>query len=111
VAKHFPELALPTDKQARNRLYKQVAPVLLQAPDFRARPEHFRAKIALAIDLVEEAIGRKVPFGVVVFDAWYLSEELVQVLARRRKAWISLLKPTAGWRRPAFTCTTPMAGR
>ena len=42
--------------------------------------------------MVEEAIRRKVPFGVVVFDAWYLAEELVQVLARRRKDWISLLK-------------------
>jgi Transposase DDE domain len=33
-----------------------------------------------------------VPFGVVVFDAWYLAEDLVQILARRRKDWISLLK-------------------
>ena len=92
VAKHFPELKIPPDKKARNRLHKQVDPVLLQDPEFRARHEQFRTKIALAIDLVEEAIGRKVPFGVVVFDAWYLAEDLVQVLARRRKAWISLLK-------------------
>jgi hypothetical protein len=41
---------------------------------------------------VEEAIGSKVSFGVVVFDAWYLAEDLIQVLARRRKDWISLLK-------------------
>ena len=92
VAKHFPELKIPPDKKTRNRLHKQVDPVLLQDPEFRARHEQFRTKIALAIDLVEEAIGRKVPFGVVVFDAWYLAEDLVQVLARRRKAWISLLK-------------------
>ena len=32
------------------------------------------------------------PFGVVVFDAWYLAEDVVHVLARRRKDWISLLK-------------------
>jgi hypothetical protein len=92
VAKHFPDLKIPTDKKARNRLHKQVDPVLLQDPDFRARHEQFRTKIALAIDLVEAAIRRKVPFGVVVFDAWYLAEDLVQVLARRRKDWISLLK-------------------
>jgi DDE superfamily endonuclease len=92
VAKHVPELKSPPDKKARNRLHKQVDPVLLQDPEFRARHEQFRTKIALAIDLVEEAIGRKVPFGVVVFDAWYLAEDVVQVLARRRKAWISLLK-------------------
>ena len=92
VAKHFPEMKIPTDKKARNRLHKQVDPVLLQDPEFRARHEQFRTKIALAIELVEEAIRHKVPFGVVVFDAWYLAEELVQVLARRRKDWISLLK-------------------
>ena len=92
VAKQFPELKIPTDKKARNRLHKQVDPVLLQAPEFRAQHEQFRTKIMLAIDLVEEAIRHKVPFGVVVFDAWYLAEDLVQVLARRRKDWISLLK-------------------
>jgi hypothetical protein len=92
VAKHFPELKIPTERKARNRLHKQVDPVLLQDPEFGARHEQFRTKIALAIELVEEAIGHKVPFGVVVFDAWYLAEDLIQVLARRRKDWISLLK-------------------
>ena len=92
VAKQFPELRIPTDKKARNRLHKQVDPVLLQDPEFRARHAQFRTKIALAIELREEAIRHKVPFGVVVFDAWSLAEELVQVLARRRKDWISVLK-------------------
>jgi DDE superfamily endonuclease len=92
VAKHVPDLKIPTEKKARNRLHKQVAPVLLQDPEFRARHEQFRTKIALAIDLVEAAIRHKVPFGVVVFDAGYVAEDLVRVLARRRKDWISLLK-------------------
>jgi hypothetical protein len=92
VTKHFPDLKIPTEKKARNRLHKQVDPVLLQDPTFRARHEQFRTKIALAIELVKEAIRHKVPFGVVVFDAWYLAEELVRGLARRRKDWISLLK-------------------
>jgi hypothetical protein len=92
VTKHVPDLKIPTEKKARNRLHKQVDPVLLQDPEFRARHEQFRTKIALAIDLVEEAIGRKVPFSVVVFDTWYLAEDVVQLLARRRKDWISLLK-------------------
>jgi DDE superfamily endonuclease len=92
VAKHFPDLTIPRDTKGRNRLHKQVDAVLLQDPEFRARHEQFRTKIALAIDLVEEAIRQKVPFGVVVFDAWYLAEDVVRVLARRRKDWISLLK-------------------
>ena len=92
VTKHFPDVKIPTDKKARSRLHKQVAPVLLQDPAFRSRHEQFRTKIALAIDLVEGAIRHKVPFGVVVFDAWYLAEDFVRVLARRRKDWISILK-------------------
>jgi hypothetical protein len=92
VAKHFPTLQIPTNTKARNRLHKQVDPVLLEDPEFRARHEQFRTKIALAVELVEEAIRCKVPFGVVVFDAWYLAEDLVRVLARRRKDWISVLK-------------------
>jgi hypothetical protein len=92
VTKHVPDLKIPTEKKARNRLHKQVDPVLLQDPTFRARHEQFRTKIALAIELVDEVIRHKVPFGVVVFDAWYLAAELVRGLARRRKDWISLLK-------------------
>ena len=92
VAKHVPDVKIPREKKARNRLHKQVDPVLLDDPEFRARHEQFQTKIGLAMELVEEAIRCKVPFGVVVFDAWYLAEELVQVLARRRKDWISMLK-------------------
>ena len=92
VAKQVPDLLIPREKKARNRLHKQVDQVWLEDPEFRARHEQFRTKIALAIDLVEEAIRSKVPFGVVVFDAWYLAEDLVRVLVRRRKDWISLLK-------------------
>jgi hypothetical protein len=92
VAKHCPELKIPTDRKGRNRLHTQVDPVLLQDPECRARHEQCRTTIALAIELVEEAIRHKVPFGIVVFDAWYLAEDLMQVLARRRKDWISVLK-------------------
>jgi DDE superfamily endonuclease len=102
VAKHFPALQIPTEKKARNRLHQQVDPVLLQDPEFRARHEQFRTKIALAIELVEEAIRCKVPFGVVVFDAWYLAEDLVRVLARRRKDWISLLNKNRGLETASF---------
>jgi hypothetical protein len=91
VAKHVPDLMIPTEKKARNRLHQPVDPVWLQDPECRARHEQFRTTIALAIDLVVAAIRHKVSLGVVVFDAWYLVEDLVRVLARRRKAWISLL--------------------
>src|SRR6266540_7527824 len=84
VTKYFPDGKIPTATKARNRLHKEVDPVLLQDPEFRARHAEFRTKIALAIELVEEAIRSKVPCGVVVFNAWYLAADVVQVLARRR---------------------------
>jgi hypothetical protein len=92
VAQHVPDLQIPTEKKARNRLHQQVDPVWLQDPECQVRHEPFRTTIALAIERVEAAIRHKVPFGVVVFDAWSLAEDVVQVLARRRKDWISLLK-------------------
>jgi DDE superfamily endonuclease len=92
VAKPVPDLPIPRAEKACNRPHKQIAQVLLKDPEFRARHEQFRANIALVIDLVEEAIQRKGPLGVVVFDAWYLAEEWVQVFVRRRKDWISLLE-------------------
>jgi hypothetical protein len=91
-AQHFPALPIPTKTKARNRRHQQVDPTLRQDPEFQARHEPCRTTIALAVELVEEAIRCKVPFGVVVFDAWYLAEDLVRGLARRRKDWISVLK-------------------
>ena len=52
----------------------------------------FGPKLRWPLTWSKRPSGRKVPFGVVVFDAWYLAEDLVRVLARRRKDWISLLK-------------------
>lgn len=92
VKKHFPDQEIPTQTKARARLHKALDPVLLQDPDFARLHAQFRTKIALGIDLVEMAIRHRVPFGVVLFDGWYLAEDLVKVLERRRKAWVSILK-------------------
>src|SRR5262244_1589836 len=51
VAKHFPDLKIPTEKKARNRLHKQVDPVWLQDPEFEVLHEQFRTTIALALEL------------------------------------------------------------
>lgn len=83
---------IPTDHKARNRLPTHVAPVLLQEGEFRARQAQCRTNIVLAIDLVREAMRCQEPYSMGVLDAWSWAEELVQVLARRRKDWISLLK-------------------
>lgn len=92
VHKHFPDQEIPKTKKKRTQLHKEVAPVLLHDPEFQALHEQFRTKIDLAMDLLESAIRHKLPFGVLLFDGWYLSEALVQAAQRRKKDWISILK-------------------
>jgi hypothetical protein len=92
VKKHFPGRAIPTSKKERQRLHKEVDPILLQDPEFQARHEQFQTKIALAIQLIEKAVERGLPFQVVLMDSWYLSEDVVAVLREHQKDWVSLLQ-------------------
>src|SRR5438093_2333480 len=92
VHKHFPDRVIPTKKKERARLHKEVDPILLEDPDFQQLHQQFCTKIDLSIDLLEAAIRHKVPFSVLVFDSWYLAEELVSMARYRHKDWISLLK-------------------
>ena len=92
VHKHFPDRPIPTKRKERARLHKEVDPVLVEDPDFKKLHQQFRTKIALGIDLLEAAIRHKVPFSVLLFDSWYLAEELVSMARSWKKDWISLLK-------------------
>jgi len=47
------------------------------------------SKITLAKWLVRAALRYGLPFGTVVFDAWYLSSELTEFLAQHGKSWVS----------------------
>ena len=92
VHKHFPDREIPKRKKERTQFHKGVDPRLLEDPEFHALHQQFQTKIALATELVEAAIRRKLPFSVVLFDSWYLAEDLIAVLRRRKKDWISILK-------------------
>jgi SRSO17 transposase len=92
VHKHFPDRPIPTKSRERARLHKEIDPLLLEDPDFQTLHRQFRTKIDLGIDLLETAIRRKVPFSVLVFDSWYLADELVSMARYCHKDWLSLLK-------------------
>ena len=92
VKQHFPERTIPVKKKERAAFHKEVDPTLLEDPAFHALHEQFQTKIALAIALIQQAEQQPVPFGVVLFDSWYLAEELVTMLGTAHKDWISLLK-------------------
>ena len=103
VHKHFPDRTIPTKTKERNKLHREVDPVLLQDPAFLELHEQFRTKIELAIELVESAIAHKLRFSVILFDGWYLSEDLIEVAKRRRKDWISILKKNRNLETNSFT--------
>jgi SRSO17 transposase len=92
VHTHFPDQLIPTTKKERAKLHKLVDPVLLEDPAFQELHAQFHTKIEVAIELVRKALDRGVSFSVVLFDSWYLAEELVKVLAEVEKDWVSMLK-------------------
>jgi len=92
VHKHFPTCEIPKTKKARNRLHKEVDPILRQDDDFMALHEQFQTKIRLAVDLIETAVARDLPFSVILFDGWYLAPEIVAVAQQYHKEWVSILK-------------------
>jgi SRSO17 transposase len=92
VAQHFPERPIPTTKKERAQLHKEVDPVLRQDAAFLALHQQFRTKLSLAVELIEQAVQRALPFSVVLFDGWYLAPEVVAVAQQHHKDWVSLLK-------------------
>lgn len=92
VRKHFPDREIPKRKKERTQFHKEVDPRLLEDSEFQIRHKQFQTKIALATELVSAAISHKLPFSVVLFDSWYLAEDFIAVLHRRKKDWISILK-------------------
>jgi len=92
VRKHFPEREIPTAKKPRTRLHKEVDESLLQDAEFAALHAQFQTKIALAIELIAQAVERKIPFQIVLMDSWFLCQEVAEELAKLKKDWVSLLK-------------------
>lgn len=92
VQKHFPDTVIPKRRKERNKLKKEVEPVLLNDPEFLTLHEAFRTKISLAVELVKEAVTQKLEFKTVLFDSWYLTPSLLETLAEQDKKWISILK-------------------
>ncbi len=92
VQQQFPGLSIPRTTKERTALHKILDPALLTDPAFAARDAQFQTKIELAVELLDEALEQHVPFGVALFDGWYLAPDLLAALKTHRKDWVSLLK-------------------
>jgi SRSO17 transposase len=103
VAMHFPNEVIPKKKKERTRFRKRVEPTLLNDPAFLALHQAFQTKIILAVELVEHAIANQIPFDTVLFDSWFLARELVAVLKKHNKHWISIIKSNRNVLTSSFT--------
>ena len=89
----FPDVEIPKKSKERNKLKKKYEKRLLAAdPDFATKHTAFATKLKLASQLVEDAVQRGLSFELVLFDSWYLAPELIAVIEKHGKGWISILK-------------------
>ena len=89
----FPEVGIPKQSKARNKLKHKYEKRLLEMDaDFAAKHAAFETKLKLAGQLVEDAVKRGLSFEMVLFDSWYLAPELIGVIEKHGKGWISILK-------------------
>ena len=92
VNKHFPDQKIPQQKKERQKLHKLLDKKLLQDPEFQELHSQFQTKIALAVELIEQARSRKLPFTTVLMDSWYLAPDIVAAMKEHQLDWVSLLK-------------------
>jgi SRSO17 transposase len=92
VAKHFPSQVIPSKAKDRTILHRQLDQQLRQDPEFERLHQQFRSKIAIACELVKQAVEHGLPFDTLLFDSWYLSPDLIKLLSVMEKNWVSLLK-------------------
>ncbi len=92
VTKYFPEQEIPQQKKGRQKLHKLLDQKLLEDPEFQELHSQFKTKISLAVELIEQARSRKLPFTTVLMDSWYLAPDIVAVLKEHQLDWVSLLK-------------------
>jgi SRSO17 transposase len=52
------------------------------------KDKDFKSKLDLAQELIEQALSTGLRFKTVVFDAWYLSKELVKYIESKRLHWV-----------------------
>jgi hypothetical protein len=55
---------------------------------FRIRQQLYQTKTALGADLVRGAVAMNVPFSVVMFDGWFLHNDLIDTIEAAHKDWV-----------------------
>jgi SRSO17 transposase len=66
------------------KFYRPQAEFLLGKDD----PD-FRSKIDFALELVDDALKKNIPFSYVVMDSWYPSTDFIEFIAERKRKFIA----------------------
>lgn len=69
------------------KFYRPQAEFLLGKDD----PD-FRSKIDFALELVDGALKKNIPFSYVVMDSWYPSSDLIEFIAEKKRKFITEIK-------------------
>ena len=59
---------------------------------YKENDQAFKTKIQLATELIREAHSKGVNFSCVIFDTWYLSSQVTNIIKELNNYWISPLK-------------------
>jgi SRSO17 transposase len=95
VVRHLkPDLEIPKQGKARNRLREKLVAELLKAdPIFVQKHAEFKTKIKIACDLIDSALTtHSLKPNIALFDSWFLSPALIERLNKHEVNWISILK-------------------
>ena len=103
VGKYFPDRKIPTRSKERNKFHKEVDKKLLSDPEFARLHTEFETKIMLGVQLIQDAVGRKLPFKIVLMDSWYLAPLIIECLQKHGLDWVSLLKKNRKIETASFT--------
>jgi len=116
VHQHCPDRPIPTTKQARARLQKDVEPLWLAEAALQKLPQPLQTHIALGMAWFAAALPHQVPLSVRVFDSGDLAAAVVSMARSRHQDWRSLRKQTrhlethSGVRQEAAGTRLPLAG-
>ena len=87
VGKYFPDRKIPTRSKERNKFHKEVDKKLFSDPEFARLHTEFETKIMLGVQLIQDAVGRKLPFKIVLMDSWYLAPLIIECLQKHGLDW------------------------
>jgi SRSO17 transposase len=94
----------PTNKQLQKQYKKLDKQINLFQPkqylleklklllDYQRRLQRFKSKIALAMELIQQAEAMGIKATTYLFDSWFLCKLIVTLIACYGKDWISVLK-------------------